>query len=64
MPPFGNLFGMETYVADVLKDEWIVFNAGSHTELIKLSYADYERLVSPTVIEIIAKVGAGKEWFW
>jgi Ala-tRNA(Pro) deacylase len=63
MPPFGNLFGMETYVADTLKDEWIVFNAGSHTELIKLSYEDYERLVNPTIIEITAKAETGKEWF-
>jgi Ala-tRNA(Pro) deacylase len=64
MPPFGNLFGMETYVADALKDDWIAFNAGSHTELIKLSYADYERLVQPKVIEIAPKAVAGKEWFW
>jgi Ala-tRNA(Pro) deacylase len=48
MPPFGNLYEMDVYVADNLSgDEEIAFNAGSHTELIKLSYKDFERLVQP-----------------
>lgn len=51
MPPFGNLYGMEVYVADALtKNKEIAFNAGTHTELIRLSYADYERLVKPRVL--------------
>lgn len=52
MPPFGNLYGMEVYVADALTmNREIAFNAGSHTELIRLSYADYERLVTPHVLK-------------
>jgi len=52
MPPFGNLYGMEVFVAKSLaKDEEIAFNAGSHTELIKLAYKDFERLVKPTLAE-------------
>jgi Ala-tRNA(Pro) deacylase len=48
MPPFGNLYGMEVYVAETLaEDEEIAFNAGSHTELIKLKYKDFEDLVKP-----------------
>ena len=51
MPPFGNLYGMDVFAAQRLaEDEEIVFNAGSHTELIKLAYADFERLVRPTVL--------------
>jgi len=51
MPPFGNLYGMDVYVAKKLADEIeIAFNAGSHTELIKLAYADFERLVKPIVV--------------
>lgn len=51
MPPFGNLYGMDVYVAKKLADEIeIAFNAGSHTELIKLAYADFERLVRPIVV--------------
>ena len=45
MPPFGNLFGIEVFVSPRLaEDEMICFNAGNHRELIRLSYADYERL--------------------
>jgi Ala-tRNA(Pro) deacylase len=52
MPPFGNLYDMEVYVAESLTfDKEIAFNAGSHTELIKLSYADYERLVKPRIFK-------------
>ncbi len=51
MPPFGNLYGMEVFVADSLAhEEEIAFNAGSHTEVIKLAYADFERLVKPNVL--------------
>jgi Ala-tRNA(Pro) deacylase len=57
MPPFGNLFGMEVYVADALgEDEEIWFNAGSHTELIRVSYPDFERLVQPHIVECCARV--------
>jgi len=48
MPPFGNLYNMDVYVENSLvDDEDIAFNAGSHTELIKLSYQDFEKLVHP-----------------
>ena len=49
MPPFGNLYGMKVFVSQVLReDDEIAFNAGSHDELIRLPYAEYERLVHPT----------------
>ena len=52
MPPFGNLYGLPVYVAQPLKeDKEIVFNAGSHTEAIRMQYGDFERLVNPTVID-------------
>lgn len=51
MPPFGNLYGMDVYVAESLaEDEEIAFSAGSHRELVKLAYADFERLVEPKVL--------------
>ena len=53
MPPFGNLWGLTVFVDERLReDEQIAFNAGSHTELVKLSYADYERLVDPVVAKL------------
>lgn len=48
MPPFGNLYGLDVYVDDSLsEDEEIVFNAGSHTELIRIPFALFEQLVHP-----------------
>ena len=55
MPPFGNLYGVKVYVDDSLaEDEEIAFNAGTHTELMRLSYRDFERLVHPKVVEVAA----------
>ena len=51
MPPFGNLYGMDVFVAEKLtEDEEIAFNAGSHTELMRMAYSDFERLVQPKVM--------------
>ncbi len=50
MPPFGNLYDMAVYVDEGLtRDERIAFNAGTHSELIQLDYADFERLAQPSV---------------
>jgi Ala-tRNA(Pro) deacylase len=51
MPPFGNLYGLEVFVEKSLaEDDEIAFNAGSHTELMRMSYADFAELVRPTVV--------------
>ena len=56
MPPFGNLYGMETFVSDVLtEDEEIAFNAGSHSELVRLSFTDFRRLVRPKILHFGSK---------
>ena len=48
MPPFGSLYGMQTFMAASLaEDEEIAFNAGSHTELIKMPFATFFRLEDP-----------------
>ncbi|MDY7108155.1 MAG: YbaK/EbsC family protein [Planctomycetota bacterium] len=53
MPPFGNLWGVEVFVAERLReDETIAFNAGSHTELIQMAYEDFERLVEPKIVPL------------
>ena len=53
MPPFGNLYEMEVFVSPALaEDEEIAFNAGSHTELIRLSYGDFEATVKPKVVKL------------
>jgi len=56
MPPFGNLYGMVVYVSESLtEDEEIAFNAGNHTELIRLAYRDFERLVEPNVVKLSSR---------
>jgi Ala-tRNA(Pro) deacylase len=51
MPPFGNLYGLPVYVDLSLGlDDSIVFNAGTHTEAIRIAYEDFERLVHPKPI--------------
>jgi len=53
MPPFGNLWDLPVFVDQRLReDEMIAFNACSHTELLRLAYNDYERLVGPVVAEL------------
>lgn len=57
MPPFGNLYGLDTFADESLRqDEEIAFNAGSHTELVRLAYNDFERLAQPTVAKIAVRV--------
>jgi len=50
MPPFGNLYELEIYTDEkVSEDKEIAFNAGSHRELIKLSFADFKKLAKPVI---------------
>ena len=54
MPPFGNLYGMKVYVAaDLAHEAEIAFNAGTHTEVIKMKYDDFDRLVKPLVLQYV-----------
>lgn len=52
MPPFGNLYDVPVYTDRTLvEDETIVFRAGTHTDTMSVSYADFEKLVRPTVAD-------------
>ena len=53
MPPFGNLYEVPVIVDEALAwDEEICFNAGTHTELIRMSFADFDAMVKPTVMHL------------
>jgi Ala-tRNA(Pro) deacylase len=57
MPPFGNLYGLPTYVDKSLAEQdYIVFEAGTHTDAIKMSYGDYEKIVRPEVKDLAIKL--------
>lgn len=50
MPPFGNLYGVEVYVDQLLaEDESIIFEAGTYVGAIKLRYKDFAALVRPKI---------------
>lgn len=56
VPPFGNLWEMPVWMDESLSDDpEIAFSAGTHTELVRLSREDYERLVHPQVAAFAAK---------
>jgi len=53
MPPFGNLFGMDVFVDQALaEDAEIAFSAGTHTEMVRLPFADFQRLVKPKIVKL------------
>jgi len=57
MPPFGNLYGLTTYVdRHLAEQDYIVFEAGTHTDAIKMSYGDYEKIVQPKVEDLAIKL--------
>jgi Ala-tRNA(Pro) deacylase len=55
MPPFGNLFGLPLIVDRTLEDDAnIAFQAGTHTESVRMKYLDFKRLARPQVADIAA----------
>ncbi|MFH2020693.1 MAG: YbaK/EbsC family protein [archaeon] len=56
IPPFGELFGLQTYVDNTLgENEFIAFNAGSHTDSIVMKYDDYKKALNPIVEDFSEK---------
>lgn len=52
-PPFGHLYGLQVFADKLLEeDEEIVFNAGTHTDVVKIKFSDYKRVTKPTIAEI------------
>lgn len=50
LPPFGSHYGAQTIVDQSLsEDEYIAFESDSHTEAIRMKYADYYNFEHPLV---------------
>lgn len=50
MPPLGNIYHLDVWIDERIKSfPTISFNAGTHAEIIQMSFADFERLVQPKV---------------
>jgi Ala-tRNA(Pro) deacylase len=65
MPPFGNLFDMPVLVdSEIAGQPYLAVNAGTHRDVIRLSFADFRRLINPLIASFSMKeephpVGAG-----
>lgn len=60
MPPFGNLYNVPVCVDKSLtEDEYIVFNAGTHKDTVKMKYKDFEKLVKPKMAGFAQMAPAG-----
>ncbi len=54
-PPFGSLFGLKTIMDPALRDdEYIVIQAGTHTDAIRLRREDWESICQPQIAPIAA----------
>lgn len=50
VPPFGNLYGIPVYAdRELMEEDDISFNAGSHTQIVRLSARDYLDLAEPVL---------------
>jgi Ala-tRNA(Pro) deacylase len=56
MPPFGKLFGLPVYCdSSLAKQAEIEFNAGTHGDAVRMTYATFVNLENPTVISFAEK---------
>lgn len=52
MAPLGPLYNMDVFVSKRLtEDDQIAFNADTHTDLVRISYHDFEKLVNPKIFD-------------
>ena len=52
-PPFGNLYGLDVYADKSLRDnDTVVFNAGTHTDTVRIKFDDFVRLAKPHLVDI------------
>lgn len=51
VPPFGNLYDIPVYAdRELMEEDDLAFNAGTHTQIIRLPANDYLDLVKPQVV--------------
>ena len=63
MPPFGNLYNMRVLMdGSLLADDKILFNAGTHRDVIHMEQEDFRRLVQPEVVHLAREVVMHHGW--
>ncbi len=57
MPPFGELYGLPVYISHLLTyDHLITFKAGTHEDVIRMPYRDFDEMVKPKVFDFTRQV--------
>jgi Ala-tRNA(Pro) deacylase len=63
MPPIGQLYGLTVYLDSSLAGEpAIAFNAGTHSEVIRMRTAEYRRLANPIVVSLVREPAMQRAW--
>lgn len=56
VPPLGSLYDLPLYVDKALaEDEKIVFDAGTHTDTITVTYEDFARVAKPEIADFAVR---------
>lgn len=51
-PPFGEPYGLQTWVdSSIRDDDYLVFQAGRHSEAVKIARTDYERIANARIAD-------------
>lgn len=55
-PPFGHLYGIMTLMDRSLEEhDYIVFQAGTHHDCMRMSVAEYKKLAEPRILDIVCR---------
>lgn len=61
MPPFGNHIGLPVFVDNSLaREHTIAFNAGTHRDVVHMTFRDFERLSGATILPCAKAMSAGR----
>lgn len=60
VPPFGHLYGLRSLLTPLFaEDEQIAFTAGTHNELIRMPFREFQRLAHAVEVSPEVVMGAG-----
>ena len=55
MPPFGDACEMPVIVDAGIAEDFIAFTIGTHRDVVRMSFADFQRLAKPKVASIVTQ---------
>lgn len=55
MPPFGDACEMPVIIDAGIARDYIAFTIGTHRDVVRLSFADFERIAKPKVASIVTQ---------